>query len=64
MDQSQITTIAQQFVQSYYQTFDTNRANLAAIYVRARTDNESIIVILYDLRGWHVHMPAVHLIKL
>lgn len=25
--------IAQQFVQTYYQTFDTNRANLVALYV-------------------------------
>ena len=33
MDQVQISQIAQQFVQSYYQTFDTNRAALLQLYV-------------------------------
>ena len=28
--------IAQQFVVSYYQTFDTNRAGLGALYVRVQ----------------------------
>lgn len=29
-----ITVIAKQFVDFYYQTFDTNRANLHSLYVR------------------------------
>lgn len=33
MDQAQISQIGQQFVQSYYQTFDTNRAALVQLYV-------------------------------
>lgn len=33
MDQVQISQIGQQFVQSYYQTFDTNRAALVQLYV-------------------------------
>ncbi|KAL5467025.1 hypothetical protein EMCRGX_G031192 [Ephydatia muelleri] len=32
MDQAQISQIGQQFVQSYYQTFDTNRAALVQLY--------------------------------
>jgi hypothetical protein len=30
-----INAVAQQFTDFYYQTFDTNRANLAPLYVRS-----------------------------
>ena len=33
MAEDQITAFAQQFVTTYYTTFDSNRAGLAALYV-------------------------------